>query len=126
MAFISHWQILDYLYRSYICNSNILYAPNFELTEFLISNGTILYTSEAKYLSEFRPNFLVFTQWLAKSLCDLKLQLIFLVWEMSYIVLFERFPLTLNNSIASAMFLWWILNDLSPLTECSKELTLSL
>ena len=36
-------------------------------------NGTMLHTLEAKYLSDFRPNLLVFTQLLAKSVCDLKL-----------------------------------------------------
>ena len=36
---------------------------------------------EAKYLSEFRPNLLIFTQALGKSVCDLKLQLNFLVWK---------------------------------------------
>ena len=59
----------------------------------------MLQTSEAKYLREFRPNLLVFTQLLGKLVCDLKSQLIFSVWKMSYILLFERFPLTLNNSV---------------------------
>ena len=53
---------------------NILTIP-----EFLISNGTMLYTLEAKYLSEFRPNLLVFTQILAESVCDL-----YIVWKIYF------------------------------------------
>ena len=60
----------------------------------------LFHTLEAKYLSKFRPNLLVFTQLLAQLLCDLNMQLIFLVRKISYIILFERFPLTSNNSIA--------------------------
>ena len=60
----------------------------------------LFHTLEAKYLTKFRPNFLVFTQLLAKSFCDLNMSLIFLVRKISYIILFERFPFTLNNSTA--------------------------
>ena len=41
--------------------------------EFLISSETMFHTLEAKYFSEFRQNSLVFTQLLAKMVCELKL-----------------------------------------------------
>ena len=45
------------------------------LLKVLIFNRTILHILDAKYLSEFRANLLVFTQIPAKLVCDLKLQL---------------------------------------------------
>ena len=87
----------------------------------------LFHTLEAKYLSKFRPNLLVFTQLLAQLLCDLNMQLIFLVRKISYIILFERFPLTSNNSITlDWMFLGWILNNLFLLSKSLKELIFSL
>ena len=68
MASILHQQILDYGSQFRIFVLNISTLP-----EFLISNRTMLHILEAKYLSKFRLNFLVFTQILAKSVFDLKL-----------------------------------------------------
>ena len=41
--------------------------------EFLISIGIMLQTFDAKCLNEFKPNFVVLTVFLRKSVCDLKL-----------------------------------------------------
>ena len=41
--------------------------------ELLISVGIMLQTSDAKYLNEFKPNFVVLTVFLIKSVCDHKL-----------------------------------------------------
>ena len=81
----------------------------------------MLHILEAKYLCEFRPNLLVFTQLIAEPVCDLKLWLIFLAWNVSYVILFEKFLFTLNNSVASDwMFFWWIVNNFLLLSKSSK------
>ena len=41
--------------------------------DFLISIGIMLQTFDAKCLNEFKPNFVVLTVLLRKSVCDLKL-----------------------------------------------------
>ena len=41
--------------------------------EFLISIGIMLQTFDAKCPKEFKPNFVVMTVFLRKSVCDLKL-----------------------------------------------------
>ena len=72
MASISHWQTLDHLYRPST-------GSNTGFLRLLMSSFSFEYfenfrTLEAKYLSEFRRNLLVFiTQLLAKSVCNVKL-----------------------------------------------------
>ena len=43
------------------------------LEEFLTSIGIMLQTFDAKYLDAFKPNFVLLTVFLKKSVCDLKL-----------------------------------------------------
>ena len=43
------------------------------LEEFLTSIGIMLQTFDAKYLNEFKPDFVVLTVFLKKSVCDFKL-----------------------------------------------------
>ena len=73
-----------------------------------------IYTSELLNLSVETMNSIV------KDIID-SLQ------DKLHMILFERFPLTFNNSVGSDwMFLWWILNDISLLSKSSKELMFSL
>ena len=51
----------------------ILFLKVSTVEEFLISIGIILQTFDAKCLNEFKPNFVVLTVFLRKSVCDLKL-----------------------------------------------------
>ena len=53
--------------------SRILFLNISTLEEFLISIGIMLQTFDAKYLNEFKPNFVELTVFLKKSVCDLKL-----------------------------------------------------
>ena len=46
---------------------------HFNTQRVLISIGIMLQTFDAKYLNEFKPNFVVLTLFLKKSVCDLKL-----------------------------------------------------
>ena len=51
----------------------ILFLKISTLEESLISIGIMLQTFDAKYLNEFKPNFVVLMLFLKKSVCDLKL-----------------------------------------------------
>ena len=46
----------------------------------------MLQTFDAKYLNEFKPNFMLLTVFLKKSVCDLKLQFNNLVGKISPLI----------------------------------------
>ena len=54
-------------------------------------------TFDAKCLNEFKPNSVVLTVFLRKSVCELKLQFNTMVGKISLIIVLERFSFTLNG-----------------------------